>query len=237
VIVKDLIERYPAEDIVNEVIDLCSVDDAEHDDIFQAHLELIQQIKAIQPVDTEHLILGYYYVDEGKEYLDTLLYRKADIRAFDPDSELSHIDSIAGLADDEIERLSHLHLLPESYAYELCPWSEILGYEICEDNAKEIGPTRLAAAVIYEMTFCGLTEAEVAAEREKLDESLTEAETIWQLPPEERDKHLYSADELFAELGIRDERTDEDKERAYRALCREVLENHLRIYKLLTECC
>lgn len=41
-IVKDLIERYPAEDIANEVIDLCSVDDTEHDDIFQAHLELIQ---------------------------------------------------------------------------------------------------------------------------------------------------------------------------------------------------
>jgi hypothetical protein len=198
-------------------------------------MEFIQRLKAIQPVDTEHLILGYYHVDEGDEHLETLLYRKADVELFDPNSELAHIDDVSDLSDDEIERLSQLRPIPDSYAYELSPWYEILGYEVCEDNVQEIGPAKLAAAVIYEMTFFGYTEADVDRERKKLDEAIAEEEAIRQLPPEEQAKHFYSIDEVFAELGIPDERTDEEKELACRAIYRESLKNQLRIHRLLAK--
>ena len=36
------------------------------------------------------------------------------------------------------------------------------------ENAEEIGLSRLAAAVIYEMPFCGFMDEEVEAERQKL---------------------------------------------------------------------
>ena len=39
------------------------------------------------------------------------------------------------------------------------------------ENAEEIGLSRLAAAVIYEMTFCGFMDEEVDAERQKLQEA------------------------------------------------------------------
>jgi hypothetical protein len=85
------------------------------------------------------------------------------------------------------------------------------------------------------MTFFGYTEAEVDRERKKLDEAIAEEEAIRQLPPEEQAKHFHSADEVFAQLGIQDDRTEEEKEQARRALYQESLENRLRIYELLTK--
>lgn len=36
------------------------------------------------------------------------------------------------------------------------------------ENAEEIGLSRLAAAVIYEMPFCGFMDEEVEAERQEI---------------------------------------------------------------------
>lgn len=44
------------------------------------------------------------------------------------------------------------------------PLEEVLGYELNMENAEEIGLSRLAAAVIYEMPFCGFMDEEVEAE-------------------------------------------------------------------------
>lgn len=46
------------------------------------------------------------------------------------------------------------------------------------ENAEEIGLSRLAAAVIYEMTFCGFMDEEVEAERQKLQEAIEESEAV-----------------------------------------------------------
>ena len=54
------------------------------------------------------------------------------------------------------------------------------------ENAEEIGLSRLAAAVIYEMTFCGFMDEEVKAERQKLQEAIEESEAVKKLSEEEQ---------------------------------------------------
>ena len=88
------------------------------------------------------------------------------------------------------------------------------------ENAEEIGLSRLAAAVIYEMTFCGFMDEEVKAERQKLQEAIEESEAVKKLSEEEQKvldytrkqkKHFKSMEEVFAELGWQDKRTEEEK--------------------------
>ena len=88
------------------------------------------------------------------------------------------------------------------------------------------------AAVLYEMTFFGFDEKTVDAERQKLYDSFREAEELDKLPPEERAKHFFSAEEVFAELGI-PEPSEEKQQETHRQMCREVLLTRLRSYGLL----
>ena len=76
------------------------------------------------------------------------------------------------------------------------------------ENAEEIGLSRLAAAVIYEMTFCGFMDEEVEAERQELQEAIEESEAVKKLSEEEQKKHFKSIEAVFAELGWRDKRTE-----------------------------
>jgi tellurite resistance protein len=79
------------------------------------------------------------------------------------------------------------------------------------ENAEEIGLSRLAAAVIYEMTFCGFMDEEVEAERQKLQEAIEESEAVKKLSEEEQKKHFKSIEAVFAEFGWQDKRTEEEK--------------------------
>ena len=65
-----------------------------------------------------------------------------------------------------------------------------------------------------------------AALVDRLDEELDK------LPPEERAKHFFSAEEVFAELGI-PEPSEEERQKTHRQMCREVLVNSLRMYQML----
>ena len=88
------------------------------------------------------------------------------------------------------------------------------------------------AAVLYEMTFFGFGEEAVDAERQKLYDSFRKAEGFDKLPPEERAKHFFSAEEVFAGLGI-PEPSEEERQEAHRQMCREMLINSLRTYRML----
>ena len=134
--------------------------------------------------------------------------------------------------DEELERLAHLRVFPESYAFEFSPWNEILGYEIDAHNAYDVGAVELCAAVIWEMTFFGFDEELVEAERQKLHEAAREAEEISKLPEEEQRKYYVPMEEVFAEFDI-PAQTEEEKQEAHRNLCREVLTNNLRTYQAL----
>ena len=122
--------------------------------------------------------------------------------------------------------------LPDGYAFEFSPWEEVLGYELNIENAEEIGLPRLAAAVIYEMTFCGFTDEEVEAERQKLREAIEESEAVKKLPEEEQKKHFKSMEEAFAELGWQDKRTEEEKREDRHRMDSETAENTRRLIRM-----
>ena len=82
------------------------------------------------------------------------------------------------------------------------------------------------------MTFFGFDEKAGDAERQKLYDSFREAEEFDKLPPEERSKHFFSAEEVFAELGV-SEPSEEERQETHRQMCREMLFNSLRTYQML----
>ena len=82
------------------------------------------------------------------------------------------------------------------------------------------------------MTFFGFDEKAVDAERQKLYDSFRKAEEFDKLPPEERTKHVFSEEEVFAELGI-PEPSEEERQETHRQMCREMLINSLRTYQML----
>ena len=234
--VKELIASQPAEAIAAILLDKFRNQPDDRDARERAIKRLIRFIEGldgIEPVDSGHLILGIFHVDEDGDFLDPCLYCKEELEVgCRADSELAGLEDIEELTEEEIERLAHIRDFPESYAFEFSPRNEILGYEIDARNACDVGAAELCAAVIWEMTFYGFEEAKVEAERQKLDEALREAEEICKLPEEEQGKHFIPAEEVFAELGL-PKQSEEEKQELHRKLCREVLTNNLRTYQAL----
>lgn len=234
--VKELIASQPPETIANILLDKFRNKPDDRDDRERAVNRLIKFIKdldRIKPIESGHLLLGIFHTDEDGDYLDPCLYcREELVDGFQLESDLAALERIEGLADEELERLAHLRVFPESYAFELSPWNEILGYEIGARNAREVGAVELCAAVIWEMTFFGFDEGRVEAERQKLHEAAREAEEISKLPEEEQRKYYVPMEEVFAEFDI-PAQTEEEKQEAHRNLCREVLTNNLRTYQAL----
>ena len=92
---------------------------------------------------------------------------------------------------------------PEHYAYELSPMLEILGYDVssaCKYALKD--DYRLAASILYEMTFFGYTIEDQEAEASEITESISKSvEEI-----DEGTAELLTAEEVFSNLGYEDTR-------------------------------
>ena len=233
--VKDLIFSIPTADLADTYVAKQEIPPEKHDRAVERMTAFLQSLKDKAPKDTNHLILGIQIVDDDeddgrREFLDACLFKKDDLVAkFDWDSPLSRVTTLEGLTDEQIEELAQTRTLPDSYAYDLSPWAEILGYEVDPDNAFEVGPVPLAAAVLWEMTFFGFDEAHVDAEREELRRRAEELDEILKLPKEEQEKHLIPAEKVFADMGL-PEHTEEEQQTAHRRISREIAENGLRKY-------
>ena len=233
--VKDLIVSQPAADIAAALADRLDIDPAKRDEGIRRITALIDSLCGMEPETTDHMLLGIYHMYEDKELLDTNLYCKSELPGeLAPLPDLLAAKGVAELTEDETEQAAHAIQLPQSYAFELSPWREVLGYEVDLANAQEVGIAAFCAAVLYEMTFFGFDENVVDIERQKLYDSLREAEELDRLPPEKRAKHFFSAEEVFSKLGIPEPSEEERKER-HRQMCREVLVNSLRTYRMLAK--
>jgi len=233
-IIKDLLTKCSLDDIVSGIMEIASVDEERRADVYKTHKDFMEHLQSIEPMDTGHIAFGILHRTDGTELPDLSLFSKAEIlEKFNLDSEWKDIMDIDMLPDDEVEHYVRLSSMPDSYAYTLSPWSEVLGYEVDESSAQEIGIARFLSSAIYNMTFFGFTEDQLSHERKKLEESIAELEEIEKLPKEERDKHFKSAEEVFAELGWKDERTEDEKEQERCILYREVLVNQIRTYRVL----
>lgn len=137
---KELIMSLPAKEIAYALVQQMDID-LEHHDRATSHLtDFIESLGNIEPVDSGHLLLGVYHVDEDGERLDVQLYRKDELAAeFACANALAEIECVDGLPEEEIERLAEIRIFPEHYGFDLSPWREIMGYEINEDNVHDVG--------------------------------------------------------------------------------------------------
>ena len=230
-IVKDLLSQCTTDEIVTEIIHISGADENKREKLYSVHEKFIIQLRRMEPVIKDFIIFGVFRVEDGKRDHDICLYSKAELeKEFSRYSAWGNIKNVEALADEEIKNLLQEHFFPSGYAFELSPWEEVLGYEVDEHSVSEFGVPSILANVIYEMTFFGFTKEQVDREREKLEESLAEAEKIDKLPLEEREKYYIPAEKVFEELGYRDERTDEEKEEERKKWRREILYNQFQKY-------
>ena len=231
--VKELILSQSAADIAAALIDRLDVEPAKRDKGIRRITALIDSLRGMEPEITDYMLLGVYHMYDDREFLDANLYRKSELTAeLAPLPDILAVKGVDELTVDEAEQTARTIQLPQGYVFELSPWCEVLGYEVNIANAREVGVAAFCAAVLYEMTFFGFDEKTVDAERQKLYDSFREAEALDKLPPEERTKHFFSAEEVFAELGI-PEPSEEERQETRRQMCREMLFNSLRTYQML----
>lgn len=231
--VKELILSQPAADIAAALIDRLDVEPAKRDKGIRRITALIDSLRGMEPEITDYMLLGVYHMYDDREFLDANLYHKSELTAeLAPLPDILAVKGVDELTVDEAEQTARTIQLPQGYAFELSPWCEVLGYEVNIANAREVGVAAFCAAVLYEMTFFGFDEKTVDAERQKLYDSFREAEALDKLPPEERSKHFFSEEGVFAELGI-PEPSEEERQETHWQMCREMLINSLRTYRML----
>ncbi len=228
--VKELILSRPAAGIAAALVDRLDFEASKRDRGIHRITALIDSLRGMEPETTDYMLLSVYHMYDDKEFLDANLYCKSELPAeLTPLPEVLEMKGIDELPVDETEQAARAIQLPQGYAFELSPWREVLGYEVNIANAQEVGIAALCAAVLYEMTFFDFDEEAVEAERQKLYDSLHEAEELDKFPPEERAKHFFSAEEVFAGLGIPDP-SEEERQEAHRQMCREMLINNHPIF-------
>lgn len=228
--VKELILSRPAAGIAAALVDRLDFEASKRDRGIHRITALIDSLRGMEPEATDYMLLSVYHMYDDKEFLDANLYCKSELPAeLTPLPEVLEMKGIDELPVDETEQAARAIQLPQGYAFELSPWREVLGYEVNIANAQEVGIAALCAAVLYEMTFFDFDEEAVEAERQKLYDSLHEAEELDKFPPEERAKHFFSAEEVFAGLGI-PEPSEEERQEAHRQMCREMLINNHPIF-------
>lgn len=231
--VKDLILSQPAADIAAALIDRLDIEPGKRNEGIRRITALIDILRGMEPEATDYILLGVCHMYDDKEFLDANLYYKSELPAeLAPLQDILEMKGIDELTVDETEQTARAIRLPQCYAFELSPWREVLGYEVNIANAQEVGMAAFCAAVLYEMTFFGFDKEAVDVERQKLYDSLYEAEELDKLSPEERAKHFFSAEEVFAELGI-PEPSEEERQETHWQMCREMLFNSLRTYQML----
>jgi hypothetical protein len=231
---KDLIFSLPAEEIASAVADFYDSEtmpkapDRAH--VIEQYSTFIRSLAKMVPIDTNSLLLGVPRQEDDRSYLDACLIKKAELAHWDR-HRFDSLPPLEELSRKDMEDLCALSNSPETYAFEFSPWAEVLGFEICPQNAAEVGEAQLAAQILWEMTFFGFTEDQISEERKKLEGSIREVDEIKKLPPEEQEKRLISAEDLFAELGYEDTRTEEEKEEQYVQMCRQMVLFQMRLYR------
>ncbi len=88
----------------------------------------------------------------------------------------------------------------ETWALELCSWSEWLGFWVDPKSLEIYGEIAFIAHCLYEMTWCGFTEDKIEEERQKLHEAIEEVES--------GEAELISWEDVKKNLNLDDEEID-----------------------------
>lgn len=184
----------------------------------------------------EHIMIyEKYWDDEAEECTALELYVRKDL--------IDCIEKIKGKElpvtedyslDMPSEKLKELCLkfeFPQGYGYEFNAWEETLGYEVYERNLTDENIQNCIYAVLFELSFNGMTRDTQEERRKELDDSIKEMEELRALPKEEQEKHFHTIDDLYAEFNI-ERPTPEEQEKSYRKVWYYSLKSNLYKYKL-----
>ena len=136
---KELIVSQPPAAIAALLLDKFHAKPDDRERAMKRLVKFIEGLNQIKPVDSGHLILGIFHVDEDGDFLDPCLYCKEELEAgCRADSELASLEDIEELTEEEIERLAHIRDFPESNT-----WGAHLHFEVRENPGtvvSRIGP-------------------------------------------------------------------------------------------------
>lgn len=105
--VKELIMSQPPAAIAAILLDKFRAKPDDRERAMKRLLKFIEGLNQIEPIDSGHLILGIFHVDEDGDFLNPCLYRKGNLEAgFTADSEFAGLENLDGLSEEEIERLA-----------------------------------------------------------------------------------------------------------------------------------
>ena len=149
-------------------------------DLFlQGHMSFIREIAPIEPVQTGYIILGSTYEDNKEAQHDLQMYDKAELlsvftrcKFWEQDLQLEY------MSEDELGKIrpqALQYVFPNCYDMETMPWEKLLGVELFEENVCAFGQDLMAAMLIQEMSFWGLSYEKSRAGQEQLWGRLQEA--------------------------------------------------------------
>ena len=127
----------------------------------QMHLDFAAQIADIQPIPSDNVVLSIHFYTDDKPYYEIRMYCKSELlnnfrrcQAWEEDR------TVASYSEAELEQLTFQtlgYVFPEFYDMELMPWKELLGAEVLKENVDTFGRELLAAVIIWEISFWGLS--------------------------------------------------------------------------------
>ena len=235
--VKDLISRCDRRKLCQALMSLFKDESEDPEKAITGLSRFIDNLLTVEPIESDKDVVinsKSYGIEINDPFEDTAVYRIQDIlKYYEPVNEYDELDGVdlESLDDNNIEKLFKVferiydkreeyereegtYSYPgcvRGYSYEFCDRKEILGWLVPDHVIKSGEECSYAAVILYEMTFFGFDEADMLAERDKLEESIDEVEKIKELPEEEQEKHYKTLEELEEELGFVDERTPEEK--------------------------
>jgi hypothetical protein len=147
---------------------------------FHAHQSFIQEIATIEPVAGDYVILGSTNYNDCEDPHSVHMYCKTELPAeFQPCSYLDLDRRAEDYSDEEIAQIADEVLryrFPDSHDMESMFWEELLGVEVFDGNMCAVGRDVLAALVIREMSFWGMSYEKTKQAQQRFWRNLEEAE-------------------------------------------------------------
>ena len=225
-IVKDLLDRCVPENVANIIAtEQFDVAEEKRRRVVEVYTEMYQKLLKLTPTPTDHIIFGMRWLFKGKVDNSISLFLKKEIKEkFCPIPAFDIIEDVKKINQKEAEQILGSLSFPDTYSFLFTPWSEIVGYEVNEENIQEFGAENFLACLLFEITFFGFSEEDIQAEKIKVDKLLSEA--MEQLKDAENEEDSIGEDENdFArsylakfKKDIVDERSEEEKEQELREM-------------------
>lgn len=237
---RDLLERADVAAAVRYMRGHGMADDVPEEAQVALYEDFAKRLLEIEPKKSdESVLLGHMLKDEilneiDGDVLDVTVYDKKEVA--DGIAEIMASAEVNLETDDpkSVRKAIEEHRdLVRGYAFDFSEWNEVLGWEVDEANVAECGETAFVAFVLYEMSFNGVYEEDHAERRAELEERVAEVNEIFELDEEERNKRLVPMEKTFLDLGIVDERSEEEKRAERIAIDREILYNVKRQAEVL----